>query len=594
MASVYTDAWDLTRELSVRDTIRVYTRHGGAYTNTTRETSISKKEPASPWAMYLAWDNSYQYLVFDIDNHTDNPLQANSDLNKLQQVLDKHHIEYLVCSSSNNGGYHIWIALIDSISAQLARHLAFTASRIYPSLDPTCLLNPATGCVRPPLSPHWKKGKSCIIYGNLNTLLTPTVTEQQILTLLDTLTSVSASMPTETEQTIQTNSSNHSDSDGMPYIPGVPQPLSHTAMTALRAPVTQHTDTSVRLYQITLSAVRNHWTYNQYIDYIQSNTRAPGFTHAYTRRNAQSTRITRDTHGSNSMLQVVARMWRKAHTSIISSTTTYQGNDAAFIERSANTTRIIEEIIAWNMTRTLTGTGQATDQRVLNTISLYALQAHQLTIQADIRRVALACGISRQAASNSLRRLIAQNIISLTAPATGRQAHAYTIHPIKNKTNTSLTTSECINLDTSEYAPTPATLTTIRHSLLSMLTNWLKITSHDACTYHGIGIKNGNKLATQHLDNPVNPTYLDQLAHQLGCAGITATREATYTLERALWAWWTQELTYLTAPAATRTGRATVKQHDTISQLTQRRYPRPTAHTPNYQRAKQLLTRAAA
>lgn len=594
MASVYTDAWDLTRELSVRDTIRVYTRHGGAYTNTTRETSISKKEPASPWAMYLAWDNSYQYLVFDIDNHTDNPLQANSDLNKLQQVLDKHHIEYLVCSSSNNGGYHIWIALIDSISAQLARHLAFTASRIYPSLDPTCLLNPATGCVRPPLSPHWKKGKSRIIYGNLNTLLTPTVTEQQILTLLDTLTSVSASMPTETEQTIQTNSSNHSDSDGMPYIPGVPQPLSHTAMTALRAPVTQHTDTSVRLYQITLSAVRNHWTYNQYIDYIQSNTRAPGFTHAYTRRNAQSTRITRDTHGSNSMLQVVARMWRKAYTTITNGNTQFTGSDSEFLHRSHTTIHTIENVVAWNMTRSLRGTGQATDQRVLNTLSLFALQAHRLTIQADSRRIALTCGISRQAASTSLKRLMSQGLISLTRKAEGRLAHTYTIHTMKNSTNTRLTVSQCENLDTSEYAPSPATLSTVRQSLLSMLTSWLQITSHDACTYHGIGIKNGNKLATQHLDNPVNPTYLDQLAHQLGCAGITATREATYTLERALWAWWTQELTYLTAPAATRTGRATVKQHDTISQLTQRRYPRTTAHTPNYQRAKQLLTRAAA
>ena len=585
------DPWALTRELSVRDTIRVYTRTAGAYTNTTRETSMSK-QPLDPWAMYLAWGNTYQYLVFDIDNHTNNPEQAIKDVTGLRELLDAHGIEYVLCSSSANGGYHIWVALLDSISAQLARDIALTARRVYPSVDPTCMLNPTTGCVRPPLSPHWKKGASRILTGDLNALLEPRVSEQQILDLLDSLNSLSQALPaTDTPHDKQTGQ--YVDQHGLPFIPGTLRPLSPAAISALNTPVSPTTDTSARLYQITLAAVRAHWTYSQYTDYIDTHEQLPGLMHAFTRNN-HGTRIPRDSKGANSMRSVIARMWRKAYTTITSRSTQFTGSDSEFLHRSQTTTHTIENIVAWNMTRHLTGTGQATDQRVLNTLSLFALQAHRLTIQADSRRIALTCGISRQAASTSLKRLMSQGLISLTRKAEGRQAHTYTIHTTKNSTNTRLTVSQRSNLDTSEYAPTPDTLTTIRHTLITMLTQWLTITSHDACTYHGIGLRQGNQLATTHLEHPVKPQYLDQLARQHHCEGTTAAREATYTLERALWAWWTQELTYLTAPLSTRTGREPIHETDATHQLVQRRYPRTTTHTPNYQRAKQLLTRAAA
>lgn len=585
------DPWALTRELSVRDTIRVYTRTAGAYTNTTRETSMSK-QPLDPWAMYLAWGNTYQYLVFDIDNHTNNPEQAIKDVTGLRELLDAHGIEYVLCSSSANGGYHIWIALLDSISAQLARDIALTARRVYPSVDPTCMLNPTTGCVRPPLSPHWKKGASRILTGDLNALLEPRVSEQQILDLLDSLNSLSQALPaTDTPHDKQTGQ--YVDQHGLPFIPGTLRPLSPAAISALNTPVSPTTDTSARLYQITLAAVRAHWTYSQYTDYIDTHEQLPGLMHAFTRNN-HGTRIPRDSKGANSMRSVIARMWRKAYTTITSRSTQFTGSDSEFLHRSQTTTHTIENIVAWNMTRHLTGTGQATDQRVLNTLSLFALQAHRLTIQADSRRIALTCGISRQAASTSLKRLMSQGLISLTRKAEGRQAHTYTIHTTKNSTNTRLTVSQRSNLDTSEYAPTPDTLTTIRHTLITMLTQWLTITSHDACTYHGIGLRQGNQLATTHLEHPVKPQYLDQLARQHHCEGTTAAREATYTLERALWAWWNQELTYLTAPLSTRTGREPIHETDATHQLVQRRYPRTTTHTPNYQRAKQLLTRAAA
>ena len=123
--------------------------------------------------MYLAWNNNYQYLVFDIDNHTNNPEQAIKDAAGLRELLDAHGIEHVVCSSSANGGYHIWIALLDSISAQLARDIALAARRVYPSgsdlhAQPDYRLCAPTPCLR-----IGKRGASRILTGDLNALLEP-------------------------------------------------------------------------------------------------------------------------------------------------------------------------------------------------------------------------------------------------------------------------------------------------------------------------------------------------------------------------------------------------------------------------------------
>lgn len=131
------------------------------------------------------------------------------------------------------------------------------------------------------------------------------------------------------------------------------------------------------------------------------------------------------------MRLMLARMWNKAYTYITTHTKT--GNDTDFLTRKKHVTTIIDALVTWNMQRSIHGTGQASDQRVINTLSLWALKANTLTLQADSRRIALACGLSRQAVSNSLTRLRKQKIITLITPASGRIAHEYAISPYLKK-----------------------------------------------------------------------------------------------------------------------------------------------------------------
>lgn len=114
-------AWDVTVNLNIRDHIRVYTRHKGKLVNSTRETLMPSSRPLVPWAIYLAWQGAYQYIVFDLDNHTSNHAtrQVDVDRQDIEHLLDQQGIDYVTCQSSANGGYHIWIASIDNIDADL-------------------------------------------------------------------------------------------------------------------------------------------------------------------------------------------------------------------------------------------------------------------------------------------------------------------------------------------------------------------------------------------------------------------------------------------------------------------------------------------
>ncbi|WP_156812180.1 hypothetical protein [Alloscardovia criceti] len=559
--------------------------------NQTRDHTMSKGQPVTPWAMYLAWEGTYQYIVFDLDNHEKNKdYQAIVDTNlaDMMQLLDQQHIQYLVCSSSANGGYHIWIAMKDSLDAALVRHVAYTMSSLFESLDITPLTNPATGCVRPPYVAHHTKGASTPVQGNISTLLNPETTENQILDLLDAVTLLAQNQPHHARVESK-NETEQRDSQGMPYLPGTPRTPSRHIDTLMRTPISAATDTSARLYAIVLGMVKNHWHYATLITYMHTHATLPGFTHAFSRKKAH-TRIPRPEKGINSMPHVVARMWTKAYTTITNTTQQHTGTDTEFIQRRNHVTRVIDSVVARNMNTTLTGTGAATDQRVLNALCLFSLQANSLTIQADTRRIALTTGISRQSAAVSFTRLRNNNIISLTSPATGRQAHTYTIR--ENSQNTSLRTSQRQNPDTSEYAPQENTLPIIHTQLVHMLTRWLTTTSHDACTYHGLGILRGNTYATTHLDTPENTlnTQLDRIAYAYQCEGTVAIREATYTVERALWAWWCQELDHMTSPARHITGRPPAHTATSVHKLTLSQYPRKN-NKAHYATARNMISR---
>ncbi|MFD0705616.1 hypothetical protein ACFQY8_07660 [Alloscardovia venturai] len=587
-------AWKLTEELSLRDAVRVYTRHDGVYMNATRERLISRGEPLSPWAMYLADGSTYQYVCFDLDAHDGNTQSrelVQADCEKITTILDDCHIAYLVCESGPSGGRHIWISMVDSLDASLVRKLAYAMKAHTPSLDITPLLNPVTGCVRPPYSPHRNGGQSKPIQGSVDCLLIPTVSEQDIWHLIDTLASLAPAdtHPVDSETSLEDA---HVDSFGLPYLPGIKRELPKGSQTALNAPVNKTTDTSKRLWVVVLGAVRAHWHIQDLMELVVSSN-APGLTHAKY-ENTNAGRVRRPKYGSHNTVSVLKRMWVKAY-QYITSHETQKTQD--FDIRLTLITAKIENLYTWNNARTIKGIGQAVDQRVMNTLLYNALKAVNDTIQLDSRRIALTCGISHQTASMSLRRLEKQGHITLTKSAHGVVAHTWHINTnwslddCKNVENTGLDSGLVSSLATSGYTPPENYYTLLRNTLLSLLETWLNITNQDACTHTGLGISQGNQLATSHASSPTPAldslyTWLEKKAHKLGTHGLHAVKTATYMVERTLWTWWVNEVNVMQSSLTTH--RIQASEAHNIESLVRARFPRHGA-LPDYKNAATLV-----
>jgi hypothetical protein len=85
-----------------------------------------------------------------------------SDADALVALLDDQGIRYVRATSGPSGGQHVLVtferpappAAVADVARQLRAHL--------PSLDITPLLNPRTGCIRPPGAPHRRGGASAL------------------------------------------------------------------------------------------------------------------------------------------------------------------------------------------------------------------------------------------------------------------------------------------------------------------------------------------------------------------------------------------------------------------------------------------------
>ncbi|MDZ4236026.1 MAG: hypothetical protein U1C73_20210, partial [Dietzia sp.] len=206
-------AWVLTRALSPREHVRAAAQlaSGEVLNEYDHQCSVNELPPRTPWAMYLAGeDRRYTYLCFDFDSSRGN---APYDAGRLSHWLDELNVPHLVCASGPTGGRHVWIGMAESADADLVRDLALLATQLLPSLDPTPLTNPATGCVRPPGAPHRLGGVS-VAQGPLTALTSCTVPLDAITDLTAFLIDAGAELPSPTLGLLRGMTV---DDDGHPY-----------------------------------------------------------------------------------------------------------------------------------------------------------------------------------------------------------------------------------------------------------------------------------------------------------------------------------------------------------------------------------------
>lgn len=424
-------AWDLTVSLSQltrRRSVRVDVRDAhGDFTNSYTATypSDSTAAPDGPWALPLTdTAGGFRYLCFDLDAKGGNPAK---DAHRLTRWLDELAIAYLVCESGPSGGRHIWIALTAPADAGTVNQLARRARTVLPSLDLSPLTNPATGAVRPPLSPHRAGGHSRPL-GPVEVLLRPTTTPQRLRDLDVWLDEEGVELPPAAQATRPRDVD--ADADGHPYLAGERRDLSPRIREILAAPPAA--DTSATMAQIFLAAANARW---RRADVAALARTAPALEHARTRRHA-STRVPRTEAGQR---HVIDGAWRMAVYYAAANPSNGQGDDPTFPQREnhvvAALTRVQERADAlpgmWGADRGSTthraARGSAAHRAILDALCLYMAQAVSLEIEADIRRLALETGWGRQTAHNALRALQDAGWIRRTAQAEGEHGARYTL-----------------------------------------------------------------------------------------------------------------------------------------------------------------------
>lgn len=550
-------AWTLTQEISISTHIRLYqTDKSGKVVNQTRDRVIPKNQPNRPWAIYLADGVSYHYLCFDLDrHHVESVSQVNADQQTITRLLNKAGIAYLVCQSGPAGGRHIWTASLDALDATLVASIAAKLSLICPTLDITPLVNPKTGCARPPLSPHRAGGVSTPIEGTLDTLTMPQTSEEAYVRF-ENLTNKAAaehakqnSKPArKTDHTgqKQTNTRVGSDGDTL-YLVGRRRPLSSRAQQLLETPIGSGQDRSSIQYSILLAAALACWHYEDIAALITK----PGMAHSLT---SNTGRI----RESKEARRILKADWNRA-VKTTATLPTHAGNSQAWLARTEATMQAVQAQQAMSKGFDWSHGIAPSARRILMALHLYMLQACKTSVQADIRRLALDTGVSRETARKALTWLTQLGLIRQTDAAYSTQAAEWSL---KNTTTTTKTAS--FDQALPQVNTPPEETLTARTQLIEQTSSWLTTASHDAHTSTPARLHAGNTLAD--ATSSLTSQQREQLHHRLdtqarwqGTLGTGRQRKETYTAERLAWAWWQTEHTWMTKPASltTRTTRAT-------------------------------------
>lgn len=583
------DGWALTRAVSPRPVVRVALAEadGTVLNSYTGQHRVDLDAPEVPWAVYLAGrDQRFRLLAFDLDATTD-PSPAQRDADVLTGLLEAAGIAHVVCESGPSGGRHVWVALAGSVDADTAATLARLVRHLCPTLDLAPLTNPVTGCVRPPGAPHRDGGHSTVLQGDLAALTAPSTTPEQVRDLVSRLGQL-VGEATEPAVAVAPGTPLPVDQHGHMNLPGPRRQLPAVSEHALHDQTASPgaggavvADASALLWTVLIGAASARWRHDDVAALVAT---APGLEHVRSERDG-SRRRPRPAHGPASPAMVLRRQWRKA-VQHVATTARQIGADPTFDARADTITGQVREVQARadaTAGRWSSGTGP-TDRRVLDVLCTLALQGLCADLEADVRRVALLGGVGRETARTALLRLAGESWIAQVAPATGPHGARWTITP-------QVAVHKRITLDRSQADPRPAGAGAAeRLALLTTLTARTADAAHDLFTTRAGGLGHGagnvwarvvQPMTTLQLARAIahSPADLEPLLHQLtahgllervddtwrrpqhdrrclvaaqrGVAGRLGERAVRYGVERAAWAWWQAEQTWMCAPRRT-------------------------------------------
>jgi hypothetical protein len=587
--------WALTRALSPRGRVRIADQLGpdGFLNDYTATIPLTADEPSTPWAMPLTDPRGFfHYVCFDLDPGHGNAVY---DAGRLAHWLDELNIDYVVARSGPTGGRHVWLSLADGTDAGVVATIGHLAAQLLPSLDITPLTNAATASVRPPGAPHRRSGRSEPI-GSIAPLLARSVTVDQLQLLQDFLVDTAGARPLAP---ITASRGVAIDDAGYPHLVGPKRAVSPRIRDLLgQAP---EGDMSRTQASVLAGCARARWRFADVHALLQV---SPALEHARTRRTFGG-RVPRTPDQAHRALQ---RAWQRAVEFVATNPTKGDGSDTEFHSRATATSAAIARVQnaanatpgRWGLTGTSTAQratrGRYAERAVLDALCLFIAQAASEVIEADQRRLSQVTGYSHEACRLALH--------ALRTPSTDDPESAWIVlvdqaegaHGARYRLSKKFSTGDAnLKLPQAVTRPSSSPPADQRDWWINKLSARLQDLAHDVFSApRSLGRKAGltyshlspgNVLTTAILTAETNLSASrirkslsrlhahglvdrhsdgwsrvvdvdrDQVAAQLGVDGYLAGRAARHDLERAVWAWWLADVTWMSKARKKRRGR---------------------------------------
>lgn len=584
VSSMSGDAWELTRYLSPRSSVRIDAAELNSYSLTY---GLDEPPPAAPWAMNLAGDDHrYRFVCFDLDAKNGN---AAYDASRLSYWLDELNVPHLVCISGPTGGRHVWIAVDDDgADAELVATIAHLAAQLLPSLDVLPLVNASTGCVRPPYTPHRLGGRS-EPQGDV-AVLEHRVDVEQLQGLRSFLVDAGASLPQAAVSLVKGMARDEAEH---PYLVGPKRDVSARVRELLDS--APQADTSRTLAAVLVGCARARWRYADVRAIVEH---SPGFEHARSRPGPGGTRHPRPQRQAE---QTLAAEWSRAVYFAAQNPPSFDVTDPEFVERAVAVSRAVSACQSladtnpgrWGLDGASraqrAAQGRPSHRAVLDAVCLYLVQAARADVEVDTRRLSADTGYGREACRLALAALTSPDSEDDQESAwLVKVADATGIHGARFRLSTRFSTVS----DEPEWAqaamrpaPTATPAAALRTWWMNTLSAHLQALAHDVFTAPGsLGRTAGRAYARLPEEGSAEVEELQRMAGltrpqlqralrrlhraglatrtpagwcrpvpdartavavELGVDGFLLERAWRYDLERARWTAWCDEVTWL-------------------------------------------------
>lgn len=571
-------AWELTKALSPRTTVRVSAvdSAGHAVNDYPHFAPVTGDVPATPWAMYLTDDDgTYRYLCFDLDASKGN---AAWDTERLSMWLHEFNIAHTVCISGSRGGRHIWVALAEPIPHSLVAALGKLVAQLIDSLDVSPLMNPATGCVRPPGTPH-RDGSHSEPMTSIDPIFEPTTTVEQLNRFRDFLLDEGAVLEAPVASLIR---GIEYDATGHPYLVGTRRELTARIRHLLNFG-SDNEDASLVMSIVLAGCAGARWRYTDIAALLDT---SPALEHARTVRGTTGRKPRSDWAAERTL----SNGWKYAVDHVSATAKKDGAYDPSFEGRAHTLSTAVDAVLRASTASPGMWANRPARRSVLEAICLYVLQAVRPDVEADTRRLSADTGYGRESCRLALRWLLDNHWLRVTGNAAG--VHGATI-TLGERFSTDEERSEWAQAVTRPADLPPDEL---RKQLMRLIGKNLTATRHDcfaaprslgrkAAVVYRILPDDGGALTSEIVTAAGLPTTSvrralvrlaesgvaertetgwargpdgarEQAAEDLHATGYLHLRSERYAAERQVWAWWNAEVEWMTRKAKSRRRRS--------------------------------------